>query len=197
MDAIEAMMTRRTIRRYKPREVPREALLKCVDCARLAPSAANLQPLEYVVVDDPELTLELYGHVKMGSYFQGDDVIGDDPAERPFAYIAVLIRDTGVRWSQRDIGASVQNILLAAHCMGLGTCWMANIQRDPIRRLLEIPEGPALDCMIAVGVAGEESRPVEYRDSNLYFYERPGLLNVPKRRLGDIAWYNRYGGEPL
>ena len=94
MDVFEAMKTRRTIRRYKPDPVPQDLLLELVDCARLAPSAANLQPLEYVVVADEKLAADMYPLVKMGSYLQGDESIGDDPSERPGAYIAVLIRDT-------------------------------------------------------------------------------------------------------
>ena len=51
-------------RRYRPDRVPRELLLECIDCARLAPSAANLQPLQYVAVEDPDLVREMYGMVK-------------------------------------------------------------------------------------------------------------------------------------
>jgi len=192
MDVIEAMKTRRTIRRFRPAPVPRETLLELVDCARLAPSAANLQPLEYVVVCDEALAVELYPLVKMGSYLQGDESIGNDPGERPGAYIAVLIRDTGVKWSERDIGASVQNILLAAHARGLATCWMANVQRKPIRELLAVPEDLSIDCLVAVGQPAETSQPAPWQDSNLYFYEKPGELRVPKRALEDICHVNKY-----
>ena len=193
MDVMDALRTRRTIRRFRPDRVPREVLLAMVDCARLAPTAANLQPLRYVLVDDPAVALDLYGLVKLGSYLQGDDVIGKNAAERPGAYIAVLFSETGVSWSRRDIGASVQSMLLAALALGYATCWIANIQRKPLRERLAVPEDYDIDCLVAVGKADESSRPVPLDQSTIYTYERPGLLNVPKRNLTDIVHLNRFG----
>ncbi len=193
MDVIEAIKARRTIRRFRPGRVPRGFLVELADCARLAPSAANLQPLSFVLIDDEAAVESMYGLVKLGSYLKGDDVIGGNPLEKPSAYVAVLFKDTGVVWSQRDIGAAVQNMLLAAHSKGYATCWIANIKREPIRKLLGIPEEYQLDCMVAVGLPGEESRPVDMNDSTLYFYEKPLKLRVPKRKLSDVIHVNTFG----
>ncbi len=193
VDVIEAMKTRRTIRRFKQGTVPREVLLEMADCARLAPSAANLQPLKYIVIDDPKTVKELYGGVKLGSYLKGSEVIGGDDGERPSAYIAVLFKETGVPWSLRDIGASVQNMLLAAHSRGFAACWIANVKREQVKSLLRIPDDVQLDCMVAVGIPAEKSAPVEMKDSSLYYYEKPLNLRVPKRKLEDIVFFNSFG----
>jgi nitroreductase len=193
MEIAELIRQRRTIRRFEPREVPGEVLREMVDCARLAPSAANLQPLEYVVVSDPELSRRMYGMVKFGSYLKGDEEIGENLEERPGAYIAILIRDTGVKWSTRDIGAAVQSMLLVAQSRGLATCWMANIKRQQIRELLGLPQDLELDCAVAVGYPAESSRPVPMQDSALYYYEKPLNLCVPKRPLETVLHINAYG----
>lgn len=194
MDVLTALRTRRTVRRFRPDPVPRTVLLDMVDCARLAPSAANLQPLRFVAVDEPALAADLYGLVKLGSYLEGDEVIGDRPEERPGAYVAVLFEDTGVTWSTRDLGAACHSLLLAAHAHGYATCWIANIQRKPLRELLVIPEHLSLDCLVAVGLPAETSRPAPLRDKTLYYYEAPGQLRVPKRSLDDILHFNRFQG---
>jgi nitroreductase len=84
----EKITSRRTIRKYAQKSVPREVLLKCVDAARLSPSGANRQPLKYIVVNDQELIKEVFGTLKFAGYLPGYQ---EGEHEMPRAYIVMLL----------------------------------------------------------------------------------------------------------
>jgi nitroreductase len=111
-------------------------------CRRLAPSAANLQPIEYIVVDDKELKDALFERLHFASYVKPKRT--PPPDKRPTAYIVVLINTEklkGTRVSGKsDAACACQNILLAGLEFDLGGCWLASIDREKIRELLNIPE---------------------------------------------------------
>ncbi len=89
MSVIDLAKNRRTIRRFKNRRVPYSILESCVDAARMAPSGANMQPCEYLIIDDGELLPQIFSTLKWAGYIvpKGDPPPGEEPA----AYIAILI----------------------------------------------------------------------------------------------------------
>jgi nitroreductase len=94
MKVYRTIVARRTIRKFKPAPVPREILERLVDAARLAPSAANLQPLEFIVVDDPALKARIFPCLKWAAYIAP---AGDPkPGEEPGAYV-VTLANTAIR----------------------------------------------------------------------------------------------------
>src|SRR5512137_421867 len=103
----ETIVDRRTIRRFKPDAVPRELLERIVDAARLAPSAANLQPLEFVVVDASGPRSDVFPCLKWAAYIAP---AGDPrPGEEPAAYV-VTLANTKIREKmfEYDIGAAME-----------------------------------------------------------------------------------------
>ncbi len=155
MDAIEAMKTRRSVRRYQPHPVPRQVLADLVDCGRLAASAINIQPWEFVVVTSADTRRAIADLTDHGKFIA-------DAA----ACIAVLVRD--VKYFLEDASAATQNILVAAHAHGLGACWIAGDKKPyagAVCRLLGAPEGLRLGTLIALGYPDEqpskEKRPLE------------------------------------
>ena len=112
MDAIEVLKTRRSVRVFADRPVDRRILEDLVDCARLAPSARNVQPWEFVVVDDRQKLRELAALTDHGRFI----------AQAP-ACIVVLCQTT--KYYLEDGSAATENLLLAAHAYGLGACWVA------------------------------------------------------------------------
>jgi nitroreductase len=145
MDALEALKTRRSVRAYQPHPVPRQILADLVDCARLAASAINIQPWEFVVVTADETRQAIAALTDHGKFI----------ARAP-ACIAVLSRP--LKYYLEDGSAATQNILLAAHAHGLGACWIAGDKKPyagDIRRLLGAPEGFKLVSLVAVGYPGE------------------------------------------
>jgi len=187
------IMKRRSIRRFQQKPIPSGILEKLVNAARVAPSASNLQPLEYVVVDDKDLLPEVFATLKWASYIAPE---GNPPeGERPTAYIVVLankrIIDSGY---ERDVGAAVENILLAALEEGIGSCWMSPIDKKRLRKTLNVPHFLAIDSVIALGYSAESPVMEEMIDSVTvkYWKDKSGTLHVPKRKLKTIFHRNEY-----
>jgi nitroreductase len=187
----ETIAARRTIRKFRPEPVSRELLDRLVDAARLAPSAANLQPLEYVVVDDPALKARVFPCLKWAAYIApaGDPKPGEEPA----AYIIVL-NNTAIREKmfEYDLGAAMENMILAALEEGIGSCWMLSIDRDRLRALLGVPESYRVDSVLALGYPAEDPAPEVMADSCRYWKDADGRLHVPKRPLAAVAHYNKF-----
>jgi nitroreductase len=88
MNVYEATIKRRTIRRFKQKPIPLETLKKLVNAGRLAPSTANLQPIEYIIIDGADLVENVFETLKWAGYISP---AGNPPqGERPVAYIIVL-----------------------------------------------------------------------------------------------------------
>ncbi len=138
MSLYELILSRRSIRQFKPETVSRGILERFVNAARLAPSASNLQPLEFIVVDEDELRKRLFPCLRWAGYIapEGNPKQGHEP----LAYVVVLVnlrvRDKGYEW---DAGAAVENIILAAWEEGIGSCWLLSVERKNIQEMLKIP----------------------------------------------------------
>lgn len=191
MEVSKAIRERRTIRKFKKAQLPHSLLEELVDGARLAPSAANLQPLKYLVVDEAVLLRKVFPTLRWAAYIAP---AGDPPPHhRPAAYIVVLvdkrIRDTNYQW---DVGAAVQNILLAAREKGMGGCWLLSVERPRLRKMLQVPQQFLIDSVVALGYPDEEPKSVEMKKSIRYWKDKKGVLKVPKRKLSDILFWNSF-----
>ncbi len=145
MDAIEVLRTRRSVRAYTGKPVPREIVEDVVDCGRLAATAVNVQPWEFVVVTDPELLRRIAKTTDHGKF------IADAPV-----CVVVLCRET--KYYLEDGSAATENILLAAHAHGLGSCWVAGDKKPyapKICRLVGAPQGYKLVSLIPLGYPAE------------------------------------------
>jgi nitroreductase len=192
MDVISAAHARRSIRAYERKSVDRAFLMKMVDTARLAPSAVNLQPLEYIVVDDEATVALLFPYTRMGGLLPQEK--RPTAQERPAAYITVLV-NTAIMKSgyEYDVGCAVQSILLTAVALGLGGCFIRNIDRDEIRALLKVPAEYEIDTMIAVGYpAGKPVAEDTEGDDVRYYLDEAGVHRVPKRTMRRIVHLNRF-----
>jgi len=184
MNIIEFIKSRRTIRKFKQTPLTQEQIKGYIDAARVAPSAANLQPLKYIAVQSVEMVEKMFPLVKWAGYLAPDYNPKED--ERPTAYI-VVCADEGIRKNgyDLDIGAAVENIILAALSDGVGTCWMASIDRKEIKNLLEIPEDMVVSCVVALGYPSENPKEVEIKNDIKYYLEEETLC-VPKRSLDEV-----------
>ena len=145
MDAIEVLKTRRSVRAYAREPVPRKIIEDLVDCGRLAATAINIQPWEFVVVTDREVLRSIAQTTDHGKF------IADAPV-----CVAVLCRDT--KYYLEDGSAATENILLAAHAHGLGSCWVAGDKKpyaSKICRLVGAPQGYKLVSLIPIGYPAE------------------------------------------
>jgi len=112
MDAIECLKTRRSVRSFADKEIPANVIEDIIDAGRLAPTANNLQPWEFIVVTDKETRKKIAALTDWGKFI----------AEAG-ACIVVLSKDT--KYYIEDGSAATQNIMLAAWAHGIGTCWVA------------------------------------------------------------------------
>ena len=182
---------RRTIRRFKPEPVPRELLEQLVNAARLAPSAANVQPLEFIVVDDPRVKAEVFPALKWAAYIAP---AGDPrPGEEPAAYVVTLVNSKlREKMFEYDVGAAMQNMILTALAEGVGACWLLSIDRDTLRAALGVPAGFRIDSVLALGYPAEEPAAEVMGESCRYWKDEAGRLHVPKRALAAVVHINRF-----
>jgi nitroreductase len=191
MSLHDLMLSRRSIRQFKPVPISRHILKKTVNAGRLAPSAANLQPLEFIAVDKKELRTKVFLCLKWAGYIapEGDPI----PGQEPQAYIVVLVntevREKGFEW---DVGASMENMILAAWEEGIGSCWLLSVDRESLRSLLKIPEHFRVDSVLAFGYPAESPVIEDMKNSVEYWKDQKGRLHVPKRKLEDVIHYNTF-----
>ncbi|MEM3072770.1 MAG: nitroreductase family protein [Candidatus Bathyarchaeia archaeon] len=141
LDALEAIRRRRSVRRFKPDPIPKETIEKLVDAGRWAPSGMNVQPWEFIAVTNPETRRRIAGITDYGKFI----------AQAPLC-IAVFCKDT--KYYLEDGCAAVENILIAATALGLGSCWVAGDKKryvDQVREMLNVPRGYKLVALIAIG----------------------------------------------
>jgi nitroreductase len=152
MTAIEAMKTRRSIRTYTPQPVDRKIIEEIVDCARLAPTAMNDQPWEFVVLTGKQALAripQLLGHAEF-------------IANAAFC-VLVLARHSAC--AVEDCCAATQNLLLAASAHGLGACWVAGAPQPYAPAVAKAFGAPATHTLISIVSVGHpaESPSIEKR----------------------------------
>lgn len=194
MNVYDAIASRRTIRRFEQTPIEEDVLKKLVNAARLAPQAANLQPIKYVMVNDPELLDPIFATTKWAGYITPHGT--PKPGEQPVAYAVILV-DLGVRESgyDTDAGAAVENLILAAVGEGIGSCWIGSVDRDRVRELLGIPQHYIIHSVVALGYPAESPIAVDAEESIKYYKDETGTLHVPKRKLEEVMFLNRM--EPV
>jgi nitroreductase len=162
-------------------------LLELVNLARLSASAANLQPLRYILSCDPLTNTKIFECLTWAYYLK--EWPGPRPAERPGAYI-VILHDTRVsKTLDCDHGIAAQSILLGAREMGLAGCMLAAVKRPKLRRLLDIPTSMKIKLVLAVGKPKETIviDTVNIESDIRYWRDENQVHHVPKRRLKDIV----------
>jgi len=167
----ELIRGRRSVRRYLETPVDRDKILACLEAARLAPSAENVQPWRFLVVDDPSLKDRLTAQAFSGIYSMSRF------ARHAPVIIVILARldllanrlgrqIQGTSFYLIDIGAAGEHIALQAQELGLGTCWIGWFNARRVRKLLRIPRRFKLVALLALGHAedqpsGEKKRAVQ------------------------------------
>ncbi len=145
MDLFEGIYSRRSIRQYTNQPVDRNQLIEIIKAGTWAPSGLNNQPWRFVIVTDEDIRREL-ARLTTSRFI----------IERAPACIAVFV-DRGVMYhdvkDHQAMGACIQNMLLAAHGLGLGAVWLGEILKnaDAVRTLLDVPQEMELMAVVALG----------------------------------------------
>jgi len=186
----DSILSRRSIRRFQQKQIPEKLLKKMVNAARLAPSAANLQPLEFFIINKKELCNKIFETTNWAGYIKPK--WKPDKDERPASYIIILVNDSKNPWILRDVSFAAENIILTAESHNIGSCILCKIDREKIRKILNIPKHIIIDSLVALGYKAEKSIAVDLIDSVKYYRDESNILYVPKRRLKDILHFNKY-----
>jgi nitroreductase len=195
LDVYEAAIKRRTIRRFLQKPIPIEVLKKLLNAARLAPSAGNLQPCEYVLVTDNDLLDKVFPTLKWARYIAPEGTPRE--SERPVAYVVVLVNKMKAgEGGEVDCAAAIENMILTAWEEGIGTCWIGSVDRDRLGKILSIPEYCRICFVVALGYKAEEPVVEEMSNGDVrYWKDEKGVLHVPKRKLEDVVFLDRYGNR--
>ena len=151
MNFLDLVRRRQSTRKYVPgRRIPREVLDRCLEAARLAPSACNSQPWSFVVVDDPAQVRALAeaacGHAPFG-------VVTEKMTRA--ARLGAHFR--GVQYSLVDLGIAGEHLALQAAEDGVASCWLGWFDERAVKRSLGIPRGKKVDLLICLGYAADET----------------------------------------
>ncbi len=161
MALIELMQRRRSVRRYSDRPVSREDVLKCLEAARLAPSACNSQPWHFIVIDEPALKDRISERIFSGLYSM-NKFAGEAPVlvavvsekENFLASFGGQVRDTS--YCLVDIGIACEHFILQAQDLGIGSCWIGWFDEGALKKELKIPKNKKIDIVISLGYPAED-----------------------------------------
>jgi nitroreductase len=179
MSVKEIIAQRRSIRRYLDKSVEREKILECLEAARLAPSADNVQPWRFLVIDDPELKDKFTKEIFSGIYS-----ISKFAAKAPvlimiLARLDIIANRIGkqiqnIHFYLIDTGIAGEHIVLQAEELGLGTCWIGWFNSRKARKILNIPRKYKIVSLLSMG-----------------YYEKKPSREKKRKKLEDIAWFNK------
>ena len=188
VDILPIITSRRTVKYFQPKFVSWENIAKVIDAARHAPSCGNIQNWKFIVILEPGLKeaiasacYEQYEIVQAGVLI----VVCAEPekAERYYG-----LRGTNV-YTLQNCAAAIQNMLLEAHSLGLGTRWIGAFNEDEIKSVCKIPEEVRPQAIVALGYAKEvPAKPPKYPlETLIYFHRWRSKMRDPAKYMNDIA----------
>lgn len=192
MDVFECIRTRRSIRKFKDKQVPWDNIVTIMQAGKYAPSAGNLQNWKFIVVKDDGKRKAISKACLDQDWMENAPIhivlVGDpEKAERFYGTRGRRL------YTIQAIAASIENMLLTAHSLGLGSCWIGAFDEDDIRRLLGLPEEVDVHAVIVIGYADEKPEvPPKFRIEHMVYFEKWwGRLEPPKNFLGWWSLYNK------
>ena len=180
MGFMDLVKERRSIRKYIDKPVEREKIEKCLEAARLAPSACNAQPWKFVVVDEPALKERVFNGAFSGMYKRNMFT------KEAGAFIVVVSEKQvfveklgqylkGTDYYLTDIGIACEHFILQATELGLGTCWLGWFNEKAVKKVLDIPRSRRVDIIISLG-----------------YFEKGDLPDKGRKPIREISNYNSY-----
>jgi nitroreductase len=146
MSLIEVVLSSRSIRRYEQKEIPRDVLDKILEAGRQAPSAANKQPWHFIVLTDSKIKREL-----------SKGLFNRFIKDAPVTVVGCAHKDLiAGKWSIVSTTIALQNMVIAAWAMGVGSCWIGDFKEEKVKRLLSIPENWNVGALVSFGYPAEK-----------------------------------------
>jgi len=150
MSQLEFILNRRSVRKYEDKEIPDDALRQILEAGRQAPSAVNRQPIRFVVVKDHEIAREF-----------SSDLFNRFIKDAPVVIVGCADVNsllTG-KWAVVDVTIAMQNMVIAAWTLGVGSCWIGAFNEKIVKELLKIPDKWKVVALVTLGYASEQPNP--------------------------------------
>jgi nitroreductase len=182
----DLVLKSRSYRRFdEQHDISADDLKKLIDMARLSPSASNLQPLKYILVNDRKINDDVFSCLIWAAALK--EWKGPVEGERPSAYVVILSDSKIRKHIPADHGIAAQTIMLGAAEKGLGGCMLMAINKKQLRTKLQIDERYDILMVLALGKPAEDIVLEEMQDGkNDYWRDDEGKHHVPKRSLDEI-----------
>ena len=166
-NSLDFIFRRRSIRVYQEKEVSRETLTLLLQAAMAAPSAKNSRPWEFIAITEKAIMDQFRARLKYGDY-------NAPAAIAVLANLKIAQSDSSIRFWVQDCSAAVENILIAAAGLGLGTVWIGSYPKEDVikieQEILGIPESIQPLALIYVGYPGEEKPArTQYEESRVHW----------------------------
>lgn len=150
MSLLDLILSRRSIRRYENKDIPEEVLQQILETGRQAPSAANRQPIHFVIVTDRDILQNLCNNlINRFVKYAPVAIVG-------CADIKSLL--TG-KWAVVDATIAMENMVIAAWTLGIGSCWIGACNEEKIKELLKIPDKWKFVALLTFGYPAEQPKP--------------------------------------
>ena len=189
----DLVQSNRSYRRFDhSAPVSMQTLEELVQLARLCPSAANKQPLRFILSTAPADNDAIFACLKWAAYLT--DWSGPAPSERPSAYIVMINTSKDWDFAKFDLGIMAQTMLLGAVEKGLGGCMIGALDREKLHTHLSLQAGMDVSLVLALGKPVEDVRIVDVPDdgSIKYYRDDAGVHYVPKRSLVELTLAKRF-----
>jgi nitroreductase len=169
MPLIDLVLSRRSVRRYEKKDIPKDVLGSILEAGRQAPSAANKQPWHFIVLTKVEIKNEL-----------SKGVFNRFLKDAPVTIVGCAHKDLiASKWSIISTTIALQNMVVAAWVMGVGSCWIGDFNEEKVKKLLNIPESWNVVSLVTFGYPAEKRQPIK------------------KKSIEEIVSYNKFGKASL
>lgn len=181
MNFLDIVKNRQSVRTYDSKPVEREKIERCIEAARLAPSACNAQPWHFIIVDDPELKQEI------GKFAKNKLLKLNLFSDQPPVFVVLVTESAnftsklggivkGKQYSLIDTGIAAQHFCIQAFEEGLGTCMMGWFDEQAVKKVLDIPKNKRVNLIISIGYPSKENK----------------IRKKVRKKIKEIMTYNKY-----
>lgn len=167
MEVFDCVSTLSSIRSYYDQEVDMDIIRKVLEAGRLAPSAHNDQPWEFILITEKEKLKEMEKYCLSGKFIA------------QVAFAVVVLSDPSSKWHEIDSTRAVQNMVLTAWSYRLGSCWIGRLDTRGLKQFLNIPDKWNVLTVLPFG----------------YFNEKIMTTKKYRKAPGDIFHFNVYGNK--
>ncbi len=186
MELFELLKKTRSYRRFhQDISIEPEVLSSLIRNTRYCPSAANLQPLRYMLVTNRDMNSRIFEQLRWAAYLK--DWNGPVAGERPSAYIIILGKPKANSFLQWDTGIALQTLMLSLTEIGFGGCPFGAFNREALEEILDLPDEFRIELVLAIGKPKEQVVVIDAIDDRIKYYrDEKQVHHVPKRQLSDL-----------